>query len=742
MSDNASEHGPSRENVSRRAFIRFSASAAGGFAISYYLPARAGSPPVRGEAQQSSGAAVLGAFITIEPDGAVTIFAKNPEIGTGTRTALPMLVAEELEIEWSRVSVVPAPHDARFGEQFTGGSTAIWNNWLPMRRAGAAAREALIRAAATRWQVASAECTTGRGVVVHEPSGRRASYGELAADAARLDPAKEPPLRASNRFRLIGTRVRNVDTEAIVTGRQEYGLDVRVPGVLVAMIVKPPFSGRVRRIDESAALAIPGVMRVVRMPARPNRTELVEGVAVVARDTWSAIRGRRALTVEWDDAESAKQSTVALEQECRALLQRPGQPIRDDGNVDAALGSAAHAIEATYQVPFLAHVPMEPVNCTAHVRDGHCDVWGPMQDPDDVKALVASVTGFAAAAVTVHMTRAGGGFGRRLMSDYAAEAAFLSQAAGAPVKVIWTREDDLQHDYYRPAGWHHLRAGLDAGGRPLAWTHHLANASRYAFAGSRQPAVASELYKDDFPAGCLTNVRLSYSPAASAIPAGAWRATLHSSNAFAVQSFVDELAHAAGQDPVAFRLTMLGAVRELPYAGHGGPVLDTGRLAAVLRLATQRAGWEKPLPRGRGRGVALHFTFGTYAAHVAEVTVDADGKLRVDRIVAAFDCGIVVNRSGAEAQAQGGILDGLGAALFGEITVDAGRVQQTNFHQYRMLRMREAPRVEVYFIESAADPRGMGEPPVPPVAPAVANAIFAATGRRIRTLPLVRSIKV
>jgi isoquinoline 1-oxidoreductase beta subunit len=355
----------------------------------------------------------------------------------------------------------------------------------------------------------------------------------------------------------------------------------------------------------------------------------------------------------------------------------------------------------------------------------------------DARGLAARVAGVPPANVTVHLPRSGGGFGRRLMVDYVAEAVLLSKAAGAPVKMLWSREDDIQHDYYRPAGHHRIRAALDARGTPTAWAQHLANTSRYAYARSDSPPVASELYADDFPAGCLTSVRLEYTAVPSDVPTGAWRATLHSANAFAVQSFLDELAHAAGLDPLELRLTMLGEPRQLPYAGHGGPTFDTGRLAGVLRLAADRAGWGAPLPAGRGRGIAAHFTFGSYVAEVAEVSVDDAGRIRVHRIVAAADCGLVVNPAGAEAQIEGGVLDGLGAALYGGVTVDRGRVRQSNFHEYRLLRIDEAPRVEVHLVRSTEPPSGLGEPPLSPVAPAVANAIFAATGRRIRALPLM-----
>ena len=727
--------------LDRRSFVRIGASAAGGLLVSVMLPESGGAAArltaKNRIAHRSASRAQIGVFIEIESDGIVTIAAKNPEIGTGTKTALPMVIAEELDVPWDKVRVVQAPFDGRFGSQFTGGSTGVSSNWTALRRAGAVARYALVTAAAARWSVEPSSCHTESGAVVHRPTSRRLGYGELAAEAATIPAQSTVPLKRAEDFRVLGTRVRNVDSAAIVRGTQQYGIDVSLPGMLVAAILHAPFGARVASVDDARALAVPGVKRVVRIAPRDNPTELREGVAVLAENTWAAFEGRRALAVTWNDDAATNASSTMLSAAFRAALDRPGQRIRDDGDVDAAIRSGGRTLDVVYEIPFIAHVPMEPVNYTADVRGDRVELWGPTQDPGDARDLVAQVVGVPAANVTVHMQRSGGGFGRRLMVDYAAEAAYLSKAVAAPVKVVRPREDDLQHDYYRPAGVHRVRAVLDGAGKPIAWAQHLANTSRYAFAGRPDP-VKSELYPDDFPARCLPNVQFEYTGVASAVPVGAWRATLHSANAFVVQSAVDELAHLAGRDPLAFRLEMLGSPRRLPYADHGGPVFDTGRLAAVLRLAAERAGWGTPLPRGRGRGIAGHFTFGSYAAHVAEVSVDASGRPRVHRIVAAVDCGTVVNVSGAEAQVQGGVIDGLSAALYGEITVDRGRVRQSNFNDYRLLRMSEVPSIEVHFVRSAEPPSGLGEPPLSPVAPAVANGIFAVSGRRVRTLPLVR----
>jgi isoquinoline 1-oxidoreductase subunit beta len=724
--------------MERREFVRVSATATGGLLVAAVVPLT-----VRKAlgADRAGPGVSLGPFVEIGADGSVTIASKNPEIGQGVKTSLPLLVAEELDVPWERVHVVQADLNARYGDQFAGGSTAVSDGWEGLRRAGATARHLLIAAAAARWNVEATGCHTEAGAVVHRASGRRASYGSLAREAARLPVPGEVPVKARAAYRLIGTRVRGVDNAAIVTGRATYGIDARVPGMLYASVVHPPFGHRIASVDDSRAHRVPGVVRIVRIDPLPSSLHLRAGVAVLAESTWAAMQGAGALEIRWEPLAGPPIDSSAVRTAMLAAVERPGEPVRQDGDVDAAFAAAARTVEATYEVPLLAHAAMEPINCLAHVRAGRAELWGPMQDPDGVRELAARVTGLDATAITVHMTRSGGGFGRRLMSDFGAEAAYLSKAARRPVQVLWTREEDLSQDFYRPCAVHRLRAAVSGEGRVIAWDQRLANPSRYAYAKADRPPVSSELYADDFPARCLDNVRVTYALIESGIPGGAWRSTLHSSNAFAVQSFVDELAHATGRDPLTFRLELLGAPRELEYGGHGGPVFDTGRLAGVLRLAAERAGWSGQLPAGRARGIAGHFTFGSYAAHVVEVSRDPGGTVRVDRFVVAVDCGQVVNLSGAEAQVQGGVLDGLSAALHGEITVEQGRVRQRNFDGYPLLRLREAPPVEVHFVSSAAPPSGLGEPPLPPVAPALANAIFALTGTRLRRLPLDSALK-
>lgn len=713
----------------RREFIRVSASAAGGMLVTMAIPQIAFP---RGERGQRAQPATLNAFVEIAPDGIVTIAAKNPEIGQGVKTSLPVLVAEELDADWRMVRVRQANLDAKYGSgQFAGGSGAISSNWMPMRQLGASVRAMLIAEAARRWNVDSSTCATEPGVVVHRASGRRARYGDLAEGAARGPRPTNVTLKNPSEFRLIGKRTRTVDAHDIVIGKAVYGLDVQLPGMLYASIERGPMGSTIASIDDAAARRMPGVRAVVRIPAAGGPLGVFEGVAVVADSTWAAMQARRQLAVTWSPAGTAASSRALLAEMRRAVTQ-PGTELRRDGDPASALATATTKVDATYEVPFLAHAPMEPMNCTAWVQGDRCEIWAPTQNPDNVRMLASSMTGIQPDRIAVNIMRAGGGFGRRLEADYGGEAAFISKAVGAPVKSLWTREDDLQRDFFRPAGVHRLQGGLDASGKVVAWLHHLANPSRYGYA--HRPPAGSEVYRDDFPANFLQNYQVAYSYTDTPIPRGAWRSTVHSGNAFAVQSFVDELAYAARQDPLAFRLALLGEDRRIDYRDYGGPTLDVARMRRVLELVAERSKWHERKP-GVARGIASHFTFGGYAAHVVEVSRRGSG-IRIDKVYAVVDCGTVVNLSGAEAQAQGGVLDGLGAALHGSITVEGGRVEQENFDDYRLLRMSEAPAVDVHFVPSTASPSGMGEIALPPAAPALANAVFALTGQRIRRLPL------
>ncbi len=700
-------------------------------------------------------AATLTAFVRIDPDGIVTVTAPRPEMGQGVRTSLTMLIVEELKADWTTVRVEQADLDeATYGPQFVGGSTAVEQSWEPLRRAGAAVREMLIQAAAAQWRVTPESCAVREGTVHHEASGRSLAYGELAAEAARLAPPEDPPLKSREQFRLIGHDFPMPDTLDIVAGRTGFGIDVRVPGMLFAAIARAPFSGaRPTSVDASSVEAHPGVRTVIEIDADawpefpPNSPKPPNGVAVVADDTWAAFRGRDMLGIDWEEGFGAadgadrlgsgrEESTDGFFRRCEEYAALPPERVlREDGDVDAALRGAARTVESTYRVPFLAHAPMEPMNCTARVDPEACEIWAPTQRPSMAREVAQLLTGLPAESIHVHPLRMGGAFGRRYYQDYVAEAVHLARATSAPVQVVWSREDDMRHGFYRPAGHHVLRGGLDTAGRPVGWHHHLVNAGRHHFLRRGRPSGAGELYEDDFPAGFVPNFRISYTSVPSSIPRGQWRAIASSANVFVVESFVDELAHAAGRDPVEFRLELLGEPREVPYFSGS---YDVGRLRGVLELAARRAGWGEPLPDGHGRGIAASLANGAFVAHVVEASLDPDGWPLVHRVTSVVDIGTVVHPSGVRAQIEGSIAYGLSAALREEVLVQAGEVAQGNFDRYRVLRMDEMPAIEIHMVESRAHPSGIGEGALPPLAPAVTNALFAARGVRVRQLPIGR----
>lgn len=722
---------------SRREFLKVSAAAGGGLMVVLYTPWRDGAPGTPGtEALEAS------AFVTVHRDGTVTILSKNPELGQGVRTSLPMIVAEELGVRWDDVRVEQAPYDtARFGPQYAGGSTAVSTNWDRLRLAGAAARELLIVAAARQWGVDPRECTAGDGKVRHAQGAgaREVGYGDLVDAAAGIEPPNPEDIRLTDpsRFRIVGTPRRDVDSEGIVTGATRYGLDTKVPGMLYAVIEKAPtFGGRVRSFDPSRALNVPGVRQVVAIEPLDNPVFLVAGVAVVADNTWAAIKGRSALRIEWDSGPRAEESSESLREQFDRRTHEGGDLIRDDGDVDSALAGAAVKLDAVYEVPFLYHASMEPMNCVADVREDRCEIWAPTQVPGACQALGMRLTGLPREAVQVHMIRTGGGFGRRLMADYAAEAVYLSKSVGQPVQVVWTREDDMRHGYYRPAGMYRLSAGVDSDGNLVAWKAAVSTTSRHAFRGDRETAAETEVFPDALPAAAVPNFRLTYSAADSSVPTGALRGPGKNASTFVDQCFLDEIAHAAGKDPVEMLREIIGEPRDLPYRDHGGPTFNTGRLRRVLDLAVEKSDWAGPSPAGHGRGVAAHMMFGAYVAQVAEVSVDGAGNVRVHRVVCAVDCGIVINPSGARAQVEGGILHGLSAALHGEITIANGAAVQENFGAYPLLRIDETPRVDIHFVPSTEPPTGLGEMAFPSIIPAVANAVSAATGVRVRRLPI------
>ncbi len=726
--------------MNRRDFLIVGATAAGGLVIGRILPTLAA----------AAGSTRLTPFIEIDVDGTIILYSPKPDVGTGTLTSLPMLVAEELEADWGRVVVRQAPIDAAYGDQGVGGSDSVMSAYDDLRRAGAVGRTLLVRAAAERWSVPADACRANRSVVANLRSGATLSYGELAAAAARQPlPDPLPVLKPRAAMTLVGTRRTGPALVDVVNGSAVYGIDVRLPGMLYAVIQKcPVFGGRVARVDDRAALQVPGVRRVFVLDGATEHIWLRPGVAVVADTTWAAIRGREALRIEWHDGDGRDESSERLRARFETFDARPpAKLLRQSGDVDAGLAQAARTIDVTYELPFLAHVPMEPVNCTAHVDGTSCRIWGPIQLPAKARNVVASVLGMPKESIVVTVTRIGGAFGRRLLSDYAAEAATISRLAGTPIHVVWTREDDVAHDYFRPAARHRVRAGLDASGRVTTWDHHVIGTPNDAYPGDAESdglfaprsADATRDFEEGLTPKLIANYRLGVTTVRTPIQTGSLRAPGWNAGTFVVESVIDELARAGGIDPIELRLRMIGDTRDFPVAGERRRgYYDPARLRRVLEALAERAG-SPPRTAGVGRGLAGHFSMSSYAAHAIDVTVGQDRVVRIRRVVSVVDCGIVVNPSGVEAQIQSAVIDGLSAALFGEVRVENGGAVPRNFDSYRILRNREIPPIELHVIDSDRPPTGIGEIPYPAVAPALTNAIFDACGTRIRRLPVTAS---
>jgi isoquinoline 1-oxidoreductase beta subunit len=736
-------------NTSRREFLKSSAAGSAGLLLAFYAPALAAAPNAPEPDFKPN------AYIRIDPRGDVHLVVTRSEMGQGVRTALAMILAEELDADWSRVKIEQGDCDPQYGDMTTGGSMSIRSTWDPLRKAGACARDMLLTAAADSWGVAKDECSAAGGSVIeHKKTGQKITYGQLAIKAASVPLPKDVPLKDPKDYRIVGSKRARVDGQHIVIGEAHYGIDTKVPGMLYAVVARPPvFGGKVKKFDATRALAVPGVRKVFEVPAvempplfgeerKPDSGHqhyLWGGVAVVADSTWQAIAGRRALTVDWDNGPGAEESTEKQRATLTELLKTPGKELKKIGDPDAAVASAAKTVEADYETPFLAHMTMEPVNCTASVRADKCEVWAPTQNPNGMATALASVLDLPQSALTIHITLIGGGFGRRLCIDYGVEAALVSRSAGAPVKVMWTRDDDIRHDYYRPISHHRLRAALDAQGQVTSWLHHIAAPSTDStFLGGELPDTGgTEIAGTGLPNGTVANYLLQQSFLHTAVPRGYWRAVDTNWNHFAVQCFMDEIAAATGQDPLALRRQLI-ATKDKPAGGgnnEGETPVNVDRLLGVLNLVAEKSDWGKPLPAGRGRGIAGLYGFGSYVAHVAEVTVAKDGTLRVDRVVVAVDCGQIINPDLVAAQIEGGVVFGLTSALYDEITIENGQVQQSNFDNYPMLRIADMPKVEVHLVPSHEPPGGIGEPGVPSTAPAVANAIYAATGKRLRRLP-------
>jgi isoquinoline 1-oxidoreductase beta subunit len=715
--------------VSRRDFLVIVPTAGAGLVLGVRLAAAAGAgADEAGTAGSAAGTLAPNAFLQVDATGEVTIWASKSEMGQGVRTALPMIVAEELDADWSRVRVEQAWADAKFGDQDTGGSGSVRTRYEPMRKAGAAARAMLVAAAAKSWKVPPETCRAEKGRVIHSPSGRGIPFGELAVRAAALPVPQDVALKDPKDFKIIGKTLPRTDTPSKVDGSAVYGIDVKVPGMLYAVVSRcPVFGGKMKSFDGTKAKASQGVKAVV---------PISNGVAVVADSTWHALKGREALTVEWNEGPGAAESTESLGRLMADLAGKPGKAVRSDGDAAAALEKAAKRIEAVYELPFQAHATMEPQNATASFQKDRCEVWAPFQTPSWALEDIARATGLPQSAITLRITHLGGGFGRRINPDYAVEAVEISKAVGAPVKTTWTRTEDLQHDFYRPASRHSMAGGLDAAGRPVTWRHLIVSTAiqTYYEPNAKSPEDGETGGADDLPYA-IPNVRVEYAAAKSVVPRGYWRSVENSFNAFAVECFLDELAAAASKDPCRLRLDLLSGGRKVRSAG-GHLVLETARLRACIELAAEKSGWGTPLPKGRARGIAAHFSYQSYCAQVAEVSVDGPGNVRVHRVVSAVDCGRAINPGIIAAQMEGGVVFGLTASLKSGITIDKGRVTQSNFDDYEMLRIDEMPKVETYIVPSSEPPTGVGEPGVPVVAPSIFNAIFAATGKRIRSLPL------
>jgi isoquinoline 1-oxidoreductase beta subunit len=721
--------------LTRRQFLNLSAISSFGLLIGIS----------RTESADTDSDSVLQRLIRINDTGRITLYAQNPELGQGVKTSLPMIIAEELDVDWSDIVVEQANWDSLADNQFSGGSASIRLNFDAMRKAGATARQMLLQAAANRWRVPISELHTQHGEVNHAPSNMRARYGDLARAAAALPVPDSPPLKRTSEFKLIGKPIKDIDLPQIITGSLKYSQDIKLPNIVYVAVRRSPYSdGHPVWFDHESASEVDGVIGFESLRndhyggriVLPNSPNFVSGVAVVAETTWAALTGARLLKVKWDEPHPLADSDELIERFEKAL-NSSAITVRKDGDVNEVAGASTDLVDVTYHVPFLAHAPMEPMNCTVDASGDQIEVWAATQNPALLANTLAKVLDVDATSIIIHVLRSGGAFGRRFYADYAVDTALLSRKLGRPVKIVWTREDDLRHDYFRPASVHRVKAAVDDTGQIVSWHQKMVSHARKPFL--EREGTPAEIRANEFPAGFVPNLLYEYSHVPARIPVGQWRAIEYSSNVFVTASVIDELAHLAGEDPLNYLQRLIG---DEPFVQiTESSQLDVSRLIRVIKRAASEADWGAPLPHGHGRGIAASFNQGAWVAEVAEVSV-LENVLLVRRIVAAVDCGLIINPAGAEAQVQGGIIEGVGAALNGEITVKNGVVQQSNFHDYRICTMRQAPIIDVHFIESNAEPRGLGEPPLPPVAPAICNAIFDAIGTRIRRLPLKNHFSV
>lgn len=722
--------------LTRRWFLRTSAVAGGGLLIGAYLVEN------ESEAQQRPAPPPLepSAFIKINGDGTVTLISRNPEIGQGIKTMLPMLIAEELEVDWKSVHVEQADLDAKYGMQTTGGSRAVSNNWIPMRQVGAVGRQMMIAAAAKKWGVPENECFASQGRVYHRATDRSLGYGELAALAATMPvpDMNSVKLKDGSDYKIVGKSTVGIDVPDIATGKPIFGIDFTTPGMLFATYMKcPVFGGKVVSANLDDIKKMPGIRDAFILEGSAKAQPLLEsepglepGIAIVGDTWWQTQVARKKLVVKWDEGVAATQSSTGFQQKADELAKEPpARTLRTDGDVAAAFKSSPTVLEAAYSYPFISHAPLEPRNSSAHFKDGKLEIWTTSQQPARGRNLVSKELGIPESDITIHLLRAGGSFGRGLNNDFMVEASAIARRVGRPVKLLWTREDDMEHDYYRPGGFHYLKGSVDANGKLAAWENHFVS-----FGEGEKFSPSAQISPTEFPAGFVPNFAIHSSVMPLMIKTGALRAPGSNSQCFVIQSFIDELAHAAAKDQVAFRLELLSADGEHKH-------YDVPRMRGALEAVVERSGWGKrKLPAGTAMGIAFHYSFQGYFAHVAEVTVAANNKLKVNKIWVVGDVGSqIINPSGAEAQVQGGVIDGLSELMTQQITLENGRVKQTNYHQHQLLRVHATPEIDVFFLKTNNTPTGLGEPSLPPVIPAVCNAIFAATGKRIRTIPLSNS---
>ena len=724
----------------RRDFLKSGAAAGIGLLIGFHLDARAATDPA--EEQEKKPVNPFDAWVRITPDNRVTLILGKSEMGQGAMTALPMILAEELSVDWNQVKVEQAPTNPKVYDHGTGGSGSVAGSWLPLRRAGAAAREMLITAAAERWSVNRDTCVAKDGGVLHGARQNFLTYGQLVGDAAKLPipDLKTVPLKNSSEFTIVGQNIPRIDAKEKATGKAKFGIDARVPGMLYAVVARcPVFGGKVKSFDATKTKGVSGVRDVITIDAVAKGAFTAGGVVVLANNSWAAMEGRRALKIVWEEGPNASESSETLHKQFVENAAKAGKVVRNDGDADAALARSTKKVDATYEFPFAAHATMEPMNCTVEIRPDGAEAWVPTQAPQWAQDIIAGVSGLPRESIVVHTTLMGGGFGRRYQADFVMEAAQVAKATGKPVMVLWTREDDMQHDFYRPASYHKLQGALDGDGKLAAWKHFQTSTSIAAMwedKGEENPQN-SEFGTAVFIPYETPNFRVEYTLAKSGVPRAWWRSVEHSTSGFVVESFVDEVAAVAGVDPYEYRLRLIGDDRVIPDFANPkeGKPLNTARQKGVLKLAAEKGGWGSPVPKGVGRGIASYYSFETYTACVAEVSIK-DKAVKVNRLVYAVDCGRPVNPGGVRAQVESAAIYGLSAILHYAITIQGGRVEQANFNDYDVPRIADTPKTEVHVVASTEEPTGIGEPGLPVVGAAVCNALYTLTGKRVRRLPI------